>query len=322
MFDRMRRICLVFVNVVFVLGIYAQQSDSLQINKKNRQDKTAVLRMSKSIKPFYTVELSDSLFETSGLIYWNHALWTHNDSRDKHLYRLDTSDGRIIDSFLLADIVNTDIEEISQDDNFIYLADVGNNQSGIRNDLHVLRIKKESLFTNHIIIDTIWFVYEDQYVKNSFADLPTDYDCEAFVVIGDSLYLFTKQWKHLGSKVYVLPAYSGRHIAHVYDSLNVNGLITGSVYFAERNQLILCGYSKSLRPFICMFYGFKGRDFFSAGKRKIRLRLAFHQVEAVTTSDGKVFYLTNEKFKRSLIRIPAKFHKIELSPFLPDKIDD
>ena len=62
MFDRMRRICLVFVNVVFVLGIYAQQSDSLQINKKNRQDKTAVLRMSKSIKPFYTVELSDMLF--------------------------------------------------------------------------------------------------------------------------------------------------------------------------------------------------------------------------------------------------------------------
>lgn len=322
MFDRMRRICLVFVNVVFVFSLYAQQSDSLQIDIKTHQDKTAVLRKTKSIKPFYSVELSDSICETSGLIYWNDAFWTHNDSRDKHLYQLDTSDGRIVKSLLLTDIVNTDIEEISQDDNYIYLADVGNNQSGVRNDLHVLRINKDSLFTNQMLIDTIWFTYEDQYIKNRLKDIPTDYDCEAFVAIGDSLYLFTKQWKRQGCKVYVLPAFPGRHIAHLYDSLNVKGMITGCVYLIEYRELILCGYSKSLHPFICLFYGFQDHQFFSAGKSKIRLKLSFHQVEAISTADGKVFYFTNEQFKRSLIRIPAKLHKVDLSPFLPDIIAD
>ena len=59
-------------------------------------------------------------------------------------------------------VENSDWEEISQDDGYIYLGDFGNN-TGDRTDLHILRVEKSSLKSGKPSIDTIWYTYSDQY---------------------------------------------------------------------------------------------------------------------------------------------------------------
>ncbi|MDY0014656.1 MAG: hypothetical protein RBS13_00425 [Bacteroidales bacterium] len=266
----------------------------------------------KTIKPLQSETLSPLLSESSGLIYWENALWTHNDSRDINLYCLDTLDGTLLDSIALQGIVNIDIEEISQDEDYIYLLDAGNN-SGIRSDLHILIISKESLLQRQPKIDTLWFSYEDRYDLETSSSNTSDFDCEAFIIAGDSIYLFTKQWKQQGSKMYVLPKAVGNHTALLRDSLPNIGLLTGVVYFAELNRLVFCGYNLNLQPFLLFLYDFEGHDFFGGSQRKIKINLPFHQVEAITSQDGERFYLTNETFKRAGIEVAAQWHMIDLS---------
>ncbi|MBO4738878.1 MAG: T9SS type A sorting domain-containing protein, partial [Bacteroidales bacterium] len=94
------------------------------------------------------------------------------------------------------------------------------------------------------------------------------------------------------------------------------GLITSANYNAETKQIVLCGYSSLLQPFLLLLYDYQGNDFFSGNKRKINLNLPFHQVEAIAGFGNYQYYLTNEYISRYGVTIPAKFHKIDLSEFL------
>ena len=66
------------------------------------------------IKPEYSIRLSDSVKETSGLLSFDNLLWTHNDDHDTTLYGLDTL-GEIRKKVVLEKVINHDWEEISQD---------------------------------------------------------------------------------------------------------------------------------------------------------------------------------------------------------------
>jgi hypothetical protein len=270
------------------------------------------------VKPVYSKALSDSLPETSGLIAFDHLLWTHNDDHDTTLYGMDTL-GVIQKKTNLQGLKNNDWEEITQDSCYLYIGDFGNNYTGNRIDLHILRIEKKSFLSNVPLIDTISFSYADQ---TDFAKQPansTDFDCEAFVVLQDSIYLFTKQWKQKGTAVYALPKIPGNHIAQLKESYNIKGLITGATYVPHKNTIALSGYSKALSPFICLLYDYKKTDFFSGNRRKIKIALPFHQIEGIATQDGLRYYLTNEKLiRKPIIYNPQQLHSIDLSAFIAD----
>jgi hypothetical protein len=147
------------------------------------------------LKPISTVELPNALNETSGLVLWNHQLWSHNDSgNDNQIFTLDTLTGKILHSYPLKATVNHDWEEISQDQEFLYVGDFGNNANGCRTDLNILRISKKSLLANDPKVDSVQFSYSDQLSFTPVAGNKSDFDCEAFIVTKDSIYLFTKQW--------------------------------------------------------------------------------------------------------------------------------
>src|SRR5215217_4150572 len=74
-----------------------------------------------SITPVVAGTLSDSLAETSGMVYWNGWLWTHNDDTDPHLYAIDTLDGHIVKKVEILNVINNDWEEITQDNDYFYL---------------------------------------------------------------------------------------------------------------------------------------------------------------------------------------------------------
>jgi hypothetical protein len=269
-----------------------------------------------TIKPQFISQLSDSIVETSGLISYRNLLWTHNDDTDTTIYGLNF-EGLIQKKIVLQKVKNTDWEEISQDSTHIYVGDFGNNYRGNRTNLHILRIEKQSFLANRPIVDTISFTYSDQVDFGTKKGNTTDFDCEAFVVTRDSIYLFTKQWTQKKTSIYVLPKSPGNYIAAFKNTLNVDGLVTGATYIEDKKRIALCGYSRLGKSFLYLLFDFQNNDFLSGNKRRINLDLNFYQIEGLTTSDGELFYLSNEAYvKKPLINNKQQLHSIDLSSFL------
>jgi hypothetical protein len=224
--------------------------------------------------------------------------------------------GKIKKKIKLENVVNTEWEEISQDSIYIYIGDFGNNSQGNRTDLHILRIEKKSFLLNKPVIDTISFSYSDQIDFSAQKPNSTDFDCEAFVVSQDSIYLFTKQWSQNKTSVYVLPKNPGNYIAQYKEILNVDGLITGAT-MTPKNEIVLCGYTKNFQTFLYLVYDLKNFDFTTANQRRINFSLTYHQIEGITTLNGKQFFISNESFmKKPIINNPQQIHNLDLSTYL------
>jgi hypothetical protein len=271
-----------------------------------------------TLSTVYSVQLPVELLETSGISRFQQGLVTHNDNSDEQLYVIDTLNGTVLQTYSLNGTSNIDWEEITQDSLYLYVGDFGNNV-GNRTDLHILRIEKSSLLESTPAIDTIAFAYEDQ-IDFTASNQNTAFDCEAFIAGLDSLFLFTKNWNNQSTVCYSLPKIPGNYLAHRKDSSDVNGLITGATYLPNKRLIILSGYSSLLQPFMYLLFDFEGTDFFSSFQQKINLSLNFHQVEGVSTTNGRDVYLTNEYFSQSIITTQQKLHKFDLTPVLGDYI--
>ncbi len=271
---------------------------------------------SASIAPISSYLLDSALAESSGLIEWNGYLYTHNDNSDTHIYQLNKPNGKIVKTIPLPGVKNVDWEEISQDENYIYIGDFGNNAKGNRTDLKIYKVDKSSLLTTPVI-ETINFSYSNQTDFTAKPTNKTDFDCEAMMVTSDVILLFTKQWVSNKTSIYKLPNTPGTHVANLITTIDVSGLITGATVKSDFHLIALCGYSKMLRPFIYLIYDYKDTDFDASNKRKINFSPNFHQVEGIATVDGLEYFLINEKFKRSpFFKKPQKLHKLSLARYL------
>ena len=320
-------ISLLFLLLMFLVSCSAQVPGCLDplannFNPDASEDDGSCTYDPVALAPLWSCPLQEALGESSGLIFYDGKLWTHNDDLDTRLYLLDTICNPVMRRYVnLEGVVNTDWEEISQDREYIYLGDLGNNLSGDRSDLHILRIEKESLQTENQIIDTIYFSYGDQYDLSPTAPNQTEFDCEAFVVTEDSIYLFTKQWTTFRCSLYSIPKRPGSHTANRLGEFNARGLITGASYNESMNLLVLCGYSSVMQPFFYLLYDFRDKQFFSGNKRRIELLLPLHQVEAVASRDGLFYYVTNESFALSSELInEQKLHLFDLTEFVPENL--
>ena len=270
------------------------------------------------LTPVKSMLLPGSLNETSGLLFWKGRLWTHNDNTDTRIYGLDTASAAIQEEYLLEGVENINWEDMDQDSEYIYLGDFGNNASGNREDLHILRIQKSSLLSANPSIDTIWFTYSDQTDLSPVTFNQTEFDCEALVVGSEHIYLFTKQWISGHTTAYILSKQAGTHVAQKLDSFDIKGLVTGAFYLESKQLLVLCAYTGVLQPFLYVLNDFHGDDFFGANKRRVNLSLPFHQVEGIYSLDGLTYYLSNEAYVNEPVNIPQKLHLIELHPYLEE----
>ena len=271
------------------------------------------------VAPVKSMELSMEIMETSGLIFWDGYLWTHNDDTDIRIYGVDTATAITRITHILWKAENYDWEEISQDEDYIYLGDFGNN-GGNRTDLHILRVDKSSLSGKKPAIDTLWFTYSDQEDFSPAALNQTEFDCEAFVVSRDSIYLFTKQWITANTTVYALPKEPGTHVAAKRGTFDVGGLVTGATCLEDKKLVVLCGYTGLTQPFLYLLYDYPDHSFFEGNRRRINLSLLFHQVEGVATADGLTYFVSNEYSGLSAMgyRNYQKLHRIDLTPFLEE----
>ncbi len=258
--------------------------------------------------------------ETSGLIFWNQKYWTHNDDSDHTIYAIDSTNGQIIDQIAFNGIIITDWEELQHDDLYFYIGDVGNNATGVRQNLAIFKILKSSVQQPPLQIDTIRFHYANQTDFSTPSSNATDFDCEAFIVTEDSIYLFSKEWVRKKSTIYSIPNYSGNFSAQPIYELNVDGLITGACYTPNRENIVLCGYNTILQPFIYLISDIQNIDFQKSNKRKLNISgLLGYQIEAIASANGLQFKLTNELFSLNGTTINNQMMEVNLEPFLPKK---
>jgi hypothetical protein len=261
------------------------------------------------IKPLKSILIESHIREGSGLAAWNGKLWTHNDSGKAQLFALDTATGKLLETYDLP-LKNRDWEDLSQDQDYFYLGNFGNNAHKA-DTLQIYRINKESILQKSPLIETISFSWP-QTITNGKTE-KINFDCEAMVVKGDSICLFTKEWKRgHRTRLFTLPKTPGTWIANYRRTLKTRILVTGASYDENTKQLVLCGYNMILQPFLLVFPETNGTDFFSKPGKKIKIRKRFRQVEGVTTFDGVNYYVINEDFHRLFVRTRQRLQSIRL----------
>lgn len=242
--------------------------------------------------------LPETVKETSGLIFWRNALWTHNDSGGKpEIYKIDTATGKIVQTVRLNDARNIDWEDITQDNDNIFIGDFGNN-SGARKDLSIYKISKSQIPINgkniSLYAEQIRFSYDDQ--KNfEKRNNRNDYDCEAFFALGDSLFLFTKDWVDENTRLYALPKIEGEYHVSPHNFFSADGLITGADISPSRKEVALIGY-KDFQSFMWIFWDFNGHDFFNGEKLRVNFPdLVFVQTEGIAYINDDMIFFSNEE---------------------------
>ena len=254
--------------------------------------------------------LPEEVRESSGLLLRGDLLITHNDSGNEPvLYAVDTSSLQVRRRVRIAGVANTDWEDLAEDENYLYIGDIGNNL-GLRQDLKVLRVAKSDFdSSDEVQAEEIAYRYEDQ---TEFVDAGnSDWDAEALVSWGDSLLIFTKQWKTGATAVYSLPKAPGEYQARRTADYPVRGLITAAARDPGSGGLVLLGYSAQLQPFT-VFVPPSGPDFsFADATTREQLDIGFGQTEGLSPAPGNRYFVSSESYSNAFLSLPASVFILE-----------
>lgn len=267
--------------------------------------------------------ISDTVSESSSLLYLHQKLITNNDSGgEPKLYELDSLSGNVMRTITIVNSANVDWEALCYDSDYIYIGDFGNN-TGSRTDLKIYRIPQNDFFNSSddaVYAETISFHYSDQ---TDFSSLPfqTNYDAEAFIAFGDSLYIFSKNWGDHRTNVYPIPKIPGDYELTKTDSIDVHGLVTDASYNPENGTIMLSCYTLT-SPFAFYISDFPNTNFSEGTLQTIDLQSPSgysYQIEGVAVINPALYYFTSEGgFFGS-----AGLYKMELYPnFLPENHPD
>lgn len=243
------------------------------------------------------VALPNQLVESSGLLFFDGKLITHTDSGgESALYEIDTNTAQILRTVYISNATNKDWEDITQDNNYIYVGDFGNN-SGNRTDLKILKINKaDYLIKDSVQAEFIYFTYEDQ-TDFTATNQSTNFDAEAIISVEDSLYIFSKNWGNEETNLYILPKDTGTFTAKKIANYNVQGMVTGADYNKNTNTIFLIGYIKLGLPFAVHLENFTSNKFFEGTVNRLQIQLKGSvQTEAICSSADKKYYVSSEKF--------------------------
>ena len=232
--------------------------------------------------------------ETSGLEFYNNNFITHNDSGGEPSLYVFNEDGEIIETIELNknpdfEIENNDWEDITNDNEYLFVADTGNN-FGNRDNLNIIRVSKG---TDFMVDGIIEISYSDQ---ESFFPRPKHkYDAEAIIVIEDKIALFSKDRENLNTDLYLVDKnQNGSQILTSEVSYNVNTLITGGDYDEDRNLLALVSYNSNGNQYLILFKNFELNNLENNTFKKFKIPLEQAQIEAVKIIDEKTFWVTSE----------------------------
>ena len=252
------------------------------------------------------ISLSKKIDETSGLEIIDGQFITHNDSGDEaKLYYLDKK-GVIVHERNLHGAKNNDWEDITKDEDYLYVANMGNNLDNRKN----LSIFKVPIDTSNDQVEEIEFNYPEQ-VKFITLEKSSQYDAEGLISIDENLIIFTKNKLKKITEIYSLPKTAGKYEAKKIGSLNTQSIITGADYDSKTKLLALTG-SLSFKG--DEYYILKIEDFDLESNKDYKINMyeipiGKTQVEAIKIIDSNTFWITSEDEASST---SARLMKIKL----------
>ena len=173
--------------------------------------------------------------ETSGLASDGSYIWTINDSGNPNrLYRF-SLDGNALGSVLISNATNVDWESLGHDENFLYVADTGNNLN-MRKEFTIYRVALDSLERASVEAELITISYKD-YVSGNLRS--HNFDAEAIAIRGDEIWLFTKNRGDGNTNLYRFPKVPGIYEIEKSQTLPVDSLVTAADIDPLSGQLVL-----------------------------------------------------------------------------------
>ncbi|MBO4615444.1 MAG: PKD domain-containing protein [Bacteroidales bacterium] len=283
-------------------------------------------------------ELPDEIEETSGLIFHNGKLWTHNDSEgEPMLYSVDTATGEILERKTISGVTNIDWEDLAKDATYIYIGDFG----AMNTNPRIIRIKIEDLENPELsVIESrvINFTYGNpDYPEPDYSVTNTRFDCEAFIAKDDTLFLFSKNWVDHQTYLYAIPNKANYfHTITPVDTLQLDYLVCAADYDYQTNTVALLGYTYDVsgtlpesRPYITLLRNFEDNDFFSGSVETTELSAAgltdiirYNQTEGIAFRDSSRLWITNEKYTRSIITLKAKLRELAIENYVTVNDDE
>tara|TARA_B100001059_G_C17818779_1_gene576926 strand:+ start:1827 stop:2723 length:897 start_codon:yes stop_codon:yes gene_type:complete len=234
------------------------------------------------------IELPISVYETSGLEVINNNLITINDSGNpSNLYYLNEN-GETVFIRMFDELKNNDWEDLTADEEFIYIADIGNNFDTREN----LRIIKTSINPDNNIVELINFYYPEQD-DFSFKQL-SKYDAEGLISNGDYLMIFTKNRAKKITEIYRLPKKAGNYKAKLIGEINIESIVTAADYNKKLGLLVLT----STKDFN-VYYIHKIKKFNISRLKNLKIEtceipIGKTQVEAIKIIDNDNFWISSE----------------------------
>jgi len=200
-------------------------------------------------------QIAPQLDEISGLATTDNYFWGHNDSLgESAIYAFDKKSLILKKTIYIEGATNFDWEELAQDDDFLYIADTGDNIA-FRRSVDIYKVAKTDL-EKSITNSTQNVAEKSSTVKSTSLKiryaakrnfLPTkkhNFDSEALTVVGDHLWLFTKNRLNQQTSLYKLDKKAKEQEVSAVLDLPVQGLITAADYNVDNNKLLLLGYSQ------------------------------------------------------------------------------
>lgn len=234
-------------------------------------------------------KLDLAIRETSGLSIINNTYWTNNDSGgEPTVYQFDLSSGNVVKTVTIEGVKNHDWEELTEDKTHMYIGDFGNNKGG-RDNLMIYKVELAQVLTKeNVTTEIIEFNYPDQ--KQFYSAYNHNFDCEAMVSSGDSLYLFSKNWLDRKCKLYGLSKNVGKQTAHLINEFDTGGTITGATLDVDEKRLYLLGYNGIglYSSFLWEITDWEGSDFFTGHKTKYMLTMNRQTEGIAIDKDGRL----------------------------------
>lgn len=146
--------------------------------------------------------------EASGLVASGNLpgmLWTHNDSGDKNRIFLIDKTAKWKGTYYLNNVENRDWEDIAishfpDNENYLFIADIGDNEASYKNDYRIYKVKEPKILTNST---------GDQYLNNvetirfKYSDGSRDAETLLIDHLTKDLYVITKREARI--RVYQIP---------------------------------------------------------------------------------------------------------------------
>ena len=234
------------------------------------------------------IELPSSVYETSGLEKVDNNLITLNDSGNKPvLYYLNES-GKLIIERNFSELQNNDWEDLTVDDEFIYIADIGNNFD-TRDNLRIIKAPLDITDNSFEIINFYYPEQEDFSFKQR-----SMYDAEGLISVANYLLIFTKNRAKKITEIYKIPKKEGNYKAKLIGEIDTESIVTAADYNKKLKLLVLTSTKDFNEYYIHKIKNFNISRLKKLSVESYEIPIGKTQVESIKIIDKDTFWITSE----------------------------